>query len=142
MKRLKCILLSLGVIAGFGLTIIPVTAGAVSIFNGCPTGSTSPLCTEAQSGTQIDTFVGTIVNTLLYILGAVSVVVIIIAGVGFTTSTGDPAAITKAKSTLTYAVIGLVVAILAYAIVNYVIGIVQPTTDSTDEQTKTTGAQS
>ena len=121
--RIKYILLSLGIIAGFGLAILPVTVSAVNVFEGCPTGNS--ICAEAQSGTKINTFVGAIVNTLLYILGAVAVIVIILAGISYVTSTGDPAAIIKAKSSLTYAVIGLVVALLAYAIVNYVIGVIK-----------------
>jgi hypothetical protein len=127
MNRIKYLLLSLGIIAGFGLAILPVTASAVSVnmFDACKTNTGNPICADAQSGVKINTFVGTIVNTLLYVLGAVAVFVIILSGISYVTSTGDPAAITKAKSTLTYAVIGLVVSLLAYAIVNYVIGIVK-----------------
>jgi biopolymer transport protein ExbB/TolQ len=51
------------------------------------------------------------------------VIVIFIAGILFATSSGDPALITKSKNALLYAVVGLVVAIMAYAIVNYVIGV-------------------
>jgi hypothetical protein len=63
----------------------------------------------------------TIVNILLYILGAIAVVMIVIGGVRYTTSNGDSSAITSAKNTILYAVIGLIVAILAYSIVNFVL---------------------
>ena len=62
-----------------------------------------------------------IINTLLYIGGIVAVVMVIVGGVQMTTSAGDPGAVKKAKSTIVYAVVGLVVMILAYAIVNFVI---------------------
>jgi len=63
----------------------------------------------------------TIVNILLYLLGAIAVVMIVIGGIRYATSNGDASAVTSAKNTILYAVIGLVVAILAYAIVNFVI---------------------
>lgn len=63
----------------------------------------------------------TITNVLLFIIGAVSVVMLIIGGVRYTISQGDSSAVTSAKNTILYAVIGLIVAILAYAVVNFVI---------------------
>lgn len=69
-----------------------------------------------------DAATGNIINFVLYALGIVAVVMMIVAGVQMTTSAGDPGAVKKAKMTMTYAIIGLVVAILAYAIVNFVVG--------------------
>jgi len=63
-----------------------------------------------------------IINFLLYAGGVVAVVMIIVAGLQMTTSAGDSGAVAKAKKTLTWAVVGLIVMILAYAIVNFVIG--------------------
>lgn len=62
-----------------------------------------------------------IVNVVLYVLGAVAVIMIIIGGFRYVLSGGDSGSVTAAKNTILYAVIGLVVAILAYAIVNFVI---------------------
>jgi len=62
-----------------------------------------------------------IVNVLLFVIGAVAVIMIIVGGLRYTTANGDTSAITSAKNTILYAVIGLVVAIMAYAIVNFVI---------------------
>lgn len=62
-----------------------------------------------------------IVNVLLFILGAIAVIMIIIGGIRYATSNGDSSQITGAKNTILYAVIGLIVAILAYAIVNFVL---------------------
>jgi len=121
MNRKKYTLLSLGIIVGFGLAVLPVAVSAVNVFDEvCTTSPDNPICNEGKTD-QLGSTVGIIVNTLLYILGAVAVIVIILGGISYVTSTGDPAAITKAKSSITYAVIGLVIAILAYAIVNYVV---------------------
>lgn len=63
----------------------------------------------------------TIVNMILYVLGAIAVIMIVIGGVRYTTSGGDSGGVSGAKNTILYAVVGLVVAILAYAIVNFVL---------------------
>ena len=70
---------------------------------------------------SVSEIIMTIVNVLLFILGAIAVIMIIIGGIRYTISQGDSGAITSAKNTILYAVIGLVVALLAYAIVNFVI---------------------
>lgn len=63
----------------------------------------------------------TITNVLLFIIGAISVIMLIIGGIRYTTSNGDSTAVTNAKNTILYAVVGIVVALLAYALVNFVI---------------------
>ena len=63
----------------------------------------------------------TITNVLLFIIGAISVIMLIIGGIRYTTSNGDSGAVTNAKNTILYAVIGIIVALLAYALVNFVI---------------------
>ena len=61
-----------------------------------------------------------VINILLYIIGAVAVIMIIIGGIRYVTSNGDQAHVKAAKDTIMYAVIGLIVAILAYSIVAFV----------------------
>lgn len=55
------------------------------------------------------------------IMGAISVLIITIAGLKYTMSMGDPAATKKAKDTILYAVIGLLVAISATAVAQFVL---------------------
>lgn len=64
----------------------------------------------------------TITNVLLFLIGAVSVIMLIIGGIRYTISQGDSSAVTSAKNTILYAIIGIIVALLAYAIVNFVLG--------------------
>lgn len=68
----------------------------------------------------------TIVNVLLFIIGAISVIMLIIGGIRYTVSGGDSSAVTAAKNTILYAIVGLVVAFLAFAIVNWVLGALAP----------------
>ena len=62
-----------------------------------------------------------IINIALFIIGALAVLMLIIGGIRYTISGGDTAAVTAAKNTILYAIIGIIVAILAYAIVNFVL---------------------
>lgn len=62
----------------------------------------------------------TITNILLFIIGAIAVVMLIIGGIRYVVSSGDQNAVTSAKNTILYAIIGIVVAFLAYAAVNFV----------------------
>ncbi|MCX6805318.1 MAG: hypothetical protein NT114_01325 [Patescibacteria group bacterium] len=61
-------------------------------------------------------------NTLLLAIGFVSVVMLIIGGFRYVLSNGNEKSVTGAKDTILYAIIGLVVALLAFAIVNFVLG--------------------
>lgn len=63
-----------------------------------------------------------ILNAIIGVLGIVAVVVIIIGGVGYMTSSGDAGKVKKAKDTILYGIIGLIVVALSFAIVNFVIG--------------------
>ena len=58
---------------------------------------------------------------LLFIIGAISVIMLIIGGIRYTVSGGDSAAVTSAKNTILYAIVGIIVALLAFAIVNFVL---------------------
>ena len=124
MKKIQNIILTMGAILSVGLATLPVTVGAVDVFPQCDGSNTSAVCKSTND--DLSSMIRTIVNTLLYILGAVSVLVIVIAGIMYVVSGGDLNAVNKAKNALLYAVIGLIVAILAYAIVNFVITRVSP----------------
>jgi hypothetical protein len=66
----------------------------------------------------------TIVNVLLFLIGAISVIMLIYGGIRYTTSGGNSANVTAAKNTIMYAIIGLIIAFLAFAVVNWVLGAV------------------
>ena len=77
---------------------------------------------DKGQGKTLDVTVKNIINGVLYVVGVLAVVMVIIGGVKYTTSGGDQAAVTSAKNTILYGIVGLVIAILAYAIVNFVVG--------------------
>jgi hypothetical protein len=61
-----------------------------------------------------------VTNVLLFLVGAISVIMLIIGGIRYVISGGDQAQVTSAKNTILYAIVGIVVAFLAYAAVNFV----------------------
>jgi hypothetical protein len=83
-----------------------------------------------QGGTEADYgnyFLQLIAGGLLYLAGPVAILFIAVSGFRYVTSHGDQTALEEAKKTLTWAIIGLVVVILSYAIVRVVIGIILQT---------------
>lgn len=77
-------------------------------------------CGDA-SNNAVTNVVKAIVNILSVIVGIAAVIVVIIAGFKYITSAGDASKITSAKTTLVYAIVGLVVVVLAQAIVHFTI---------------------
>lgn len=63
----------------------------------------------------------TVTNIALFIIGALSVIMLIFGGIKYTVSAGDAKQVEAAKNTIMYAIIGVVVALLAGAIVNFVL---------------------
>lgn len=75
----------------------------------------------------------TISSLMLYIIGALSVIMIIFGGLRYVLSGGNTASVTAAKNTILYAIVGVVVALLAYAVINFVLGALVPgTSDGTN----------
>lgn len=87
-----------------------------------PTVSNTATCSPQSASTSDPTAVAkTVVDVLLLILGMISVIMIVVGGFRYVVSSGDKAAVTSAKNTILYAVVGLVIALLAYAIVSFVV---------------------
>lgn len=63
----------------------------------------------------------TVINVIVAVVGFLAVVMIVLGGISFVTSQGDTAKVAKARNTILYGVVGLVVALLAFAIVNFVL---------------------
>ena len=84
-----------------------------------PVGDTT---TGGTGGDTLRTSVTSILSNIIAALGLVAVVVMIIGGVQYMTSAGDAAKVEKGKKTILYGLIGLIVCVLAFVIVNFVIG--------------------
>ena len=123
---MKSKLLKLALIALIGFTCFGTTF-TLPVFADGVCDSSAPDEVKKANGCNGNTdalpsIIVNILNAIILVSGVVAVVWIIIGGVYYITSSGDPGKIKKARETILYAVIGLIICALAFAIVNFAIG--------------------
>jgi hypothetical protein len=119
MQKIKLSIVAAFAVLGLGLVASPAYAAC----------STPAQCAQAgvdasggsKSKADVGDLIKKIVNIMLFILGAIAVIMVVLGGIKYTLSGGDSSAVSSAKNTILYAIVGLVVAIMAYAIVNFVL---------------------
>lgn len=99
----------------------PSTSEGTAEGTGSTNGKSTSICGAASQDDAQD-IIKNVINAILVVLGMAAVIMIIIGGIRYTTSNGDASSVKGAKDTILYAVVGLVIAILSYAIVNFVLG--------------------
>ncbi len=130
MKRTlrKLTLLTIPALMVFGIGFATLTPALVQAAtkDEVQSGLTAAGGSAADSSTGSDgTFrktIQNIINILLFIIGIIAVIVIVIAGIQYVTSGGNADQASKAKNAIIYAVVGIIVAVMAYAIVGFVVG--------------------
>lgn len=133
MKKFVKIILPILLIAGFVTLLVMPEVSAMTLRE----GAEAARC----DGCPADLFGDTgafkkVTNTILYIVGIIAVIMLIIGGIKYVVSGGDSKKVTDAKNTILYAIIGLIIAFLAYAIVNFVISALPNSEDEKqDKQT-------
>ena len=112
----------MGVLALPAALPVQVSAAPIDVFKACKNVE-NEVCKD-QANQKLfgpDSIWTNIVNTIIFLIGSVAVIMIIVGGLKYVTSAGDSSAVSGAKNTILYAVVGLVVAAMAYAIVNFVL---------------------
>ena len=100
----------------------PNITDEIKAASGCPT----------STGTaEVSSVIGNIIKAVVGILGIVAVVLIVIGGIQYMTSSGDSAKTKKAKDTILYALIGLAICALAFAITQWAIDAINGPTTTT-----------
>ena len=95
----------------------------------CPPGSKNPKATNiaacnidpSHKDDDLISDVNKIINVVIGVLGVVAVAVVIYGGFLFLTAQGDPGKIKKGKDSITWGIIGLVIALLSWSIINFVL---------------------
>ena len=103
--------------------LAPLSASALSlmdVINGDYRGQGQP--TELFDGGAA--IIPRLINLMLFIVGILAVIMLIWGGIRYVISGGAAYKVKDAKNTILYAIVGLIVAILGYALVNWVISIV------------------
>ncbi|MGH7142137.1 MAG: pilin [Candidatus Saccharimonadales bacterium] len=88
----------------------------------------SASCASGASTSNFNTLLAQIVNIFSAIVGVIAVIMIIVGGLRYITSGGDSSRVGAAKTTILYALVGLVVVALAQLIVHFVLGQAQTVT--------------
>lgn len=83
------------------------------------------ICGSDKTEADAKQTVKNILTTVFTWTGIISVIVIIIGGVFYITSQGEPDKIKRAKNAILYAIIGLIISLLSFAIVNFVLTAMQ-----------------
>ena len=109
------------------LSSIPVGASKLEDGANAARGEGMPDTLFGNSGIITD-----ITNVMLFLAGALAVVMIIYGGLRYVISGGNSTAVSAAKNTILYAIVGLVVAFLAFAVVNFVLEALSPTSTDSD----------
>ena len=111
----------------------PVLASLISVLNISSVSAAGDVCSSSASSEvkeaagcsggsdDLPDIIVNILNVIIGVAGFISVIWIIIGGVNYMTSSGDPNKTKKARDTILYACIGLVICVLSFAIVNFVI---------------------
>ena len=108
----------------FGAVLVtqPAMAAPVDVLEEC--NSQSKVC-QGTNSNSLYNIIKNVINVLLFIIGIIAVIMIIIGGFRYTTSGGDGSETKTARDTIIYAVAGLVIAIMSFAIVNFVLNRLQ-----------------
>lgn len=72
-------------------------------------------------GPDLFEVVKNLLNTTFSIVGVIAVIMVIIGGFHYMTSQGSPEKVQKGKNTILYGIIGMVIVLSAFAIVNFVL---------------------
>ena len=90
----------------------------------CDDNALAENCEPVKDNRNLINVIQNIINVVLSLVGIIAVIVIIVAGQRMTTSAGDPGKLKAAKDMLTWGIVGVVVALLAFAIVNFIVAMV------------------
>jgi hypothetical protein len=126
-KKIALSLQAMVLAFGFGAASLAVAAPAMAA-NNCTdelTITNGAQCAKADSAKDNlfapNGVFSIVANTLIFLVGAVAVIYLIIGGLRYVVSSGDSKAVESAKNTILYAIIGIVVAVISFALVSFVI---------------------
>jgi hypothetical protein len=118
----------------FTFLAVPATAGPINnppaqgsaIIDPCQDQNVAntELCRAAANGESLfgpNSIWNRILNALTFAVGAIAVLMMILGAIRYAVSGGEQAQVTSAKNTIIYAAVALVVAVMANAIVNFVL---------------------
>lgn len=120
-KNISLAIIAVLTLSGAGVAASqPLSVSAVSPFSACG-GSDAAVCESNARDDSLMKLMEAVINTLLFLVGIIAVIVIIVNGIRFVTSNGNSDQVTSARNGVIYAMVGIAVAVMAYAIVRFIL---------------------
>jgi cytochrome bd-type quinol oxidase subunit 2 len=124
-QRIKYLILTAFVVLSGTTLLVPAVVNADFKGDACAgvnalQDSTSTTCSKT-AGKTLNNTIRWVVNILSVVVGVAAVIMVIIGGFKFITSSGDSNNIASARNTILYAIIGLVIVVLAQVLVHFVL---------------------
>ncbi len=118
---IKNLILSLAII----LSPMVITAGSsYALEGGLRNGINAARADDQPSDLFGDTGIfKKITNIMLFMVGILSVIMLIVGGMHYVISGGKKESVTTAKNTILYAIVGLIVSLMAFAIINFILNV-------------------
>lgn len=115
------------------LGVVSLPGGALAVT--CPAGSIHEnqdkpslaecnLPDQQEGDPELMSTIVTVINVIVGFVGLIAVIAVVIGGIYYATSTGDASKATKGRNAILYGIVGLVISLLAFAIVNFVLSAV------------------
>jgi len=128
-KRIKLALLSVMALSAVATPVLmlPVTVAAQApdltqgLTCGVDLNLTDQTCDQATTTSDFQGLLNTVINIFSLVVGVIAVIMIIVGGLRYITSGGDSGKVSGAKTTIIYALVGLVIVALAQLIVHFVL---------------------
>lgn len=134
MTKLRVLFVTFFAMLGlFSVLMLPANVGAVDIGDpvcGEDVKFKPEICADIEPGKEEDAknplygpngILTRAISGLSLVIGVIAVLVIIVAGIQMTLSTGDAGKVKQSRDAVIYAAVGLIVAVLAQAIVRFVL---------------------
>jgi hypothetical protein len=119
-----------GTVLAIALAVGFVAAGSPAYAAGPTDSAKTQVCTGVSGqaggacgtgGVDISKTLKGVLNLLTVIAGIIAVIMVVISGMKYTTSGGDPQAVSSAKRTLIYALVGVVVVAMSQFMVHFIL---------------------
>lgn len=125
-QRLRIVLASLFGVSMLVFAAAPALAADFDLIPACKDNSSASICPENKPSQNPiygpNGIITKIANIIAIVVGIAAVIVIIVAGIQYMVSTGDPTKVNNAKNAIIYAIVGLVIAVVARTLVVFMIG--------------------
>jgi hypothetical protein len=122
MKHIRIFMASLVVFVGLGAAVPALASADTAKSTVCSTLGSDASCKSTPAGsTSLNSIISATINILSWVIGVAAVIMLMVGGFRFITASGDSNSVASARSTIIYALVGIVIAAFAQIMVQFVL---------------------